>query len=64
MKKSYSIRLDDEIVEWLKRDGRSWSRQLRRDLRSWKLVKQLCSEGMSDRPMGAMVQLAEGEIKE
>jgi len=57
---SYHVRLDPEDKQLLEKRGadRRWSAQLRYDLRVLWALENLCAEGMSDRPVGRILEMA------
>lgn len=64
IKESVSLRLAPDDIEWLKRHGRKWSQQLRRDIRTLRMLVNFVSEGMSDHPLGKMLLMADNEFKD
>jgi len=64
MKPTISIRLDEKDLEWLDRNGRTRSSQIRRDLRTLRMLCSFVEEGMSDHPLGKMMLMADNEFKE
>jgi hypothetical protein len=57
---SYHVRLPSEVKKKLITRGqdRRWSAQLRHDLLVLWTLEDLCKEGMSDSPLGRMLEMA------
>jgi len=61
---SVSLRLSKEMIKWLKeRKGQTWSEQLREDLAVYRALLTMRDEGMGDRPLGQMLQMAESLVR-
>ena len=63
-KESVSLRIAPDDLEWLKRHGRKWSQQLRRDIRTLRMLCNMVEEGMSDHPLGKMMLMADSEFRD
>lgn len=58
---SYHVRLEPEDKKILEKRGatqRRWSAQLRYDLGVLWALEALCAEGMADRPVGRILEMA------
>jgi len=64
VKESVSLRLAPDDLKWLERHGRKWSQQLRRDIRTLRMLESFVTEGMSDHPLGKMMLMADNEFRE
>ena len=56
--KPESIRMSEETIRWLKRNGKPLSQQLREDLRTLQLLKDMQAEGV-EIPLARALQMAE-----
>jgi len=63
LKTVVSVRLSDSDMKRSNRSGRPMADQIRYDIAMIAALERLNSEGMSDRPLGAMLELAKDIIK-